>query len=140
MARRTQSVPITDEGRDKGKVFLIREMAAEHAEAWAIRALLALTNSGANIPNLDPSQGMAGVARAAAVGALEALQKLKYEDVKPLLDDMWTCVEYRINPADPTSLPVNDYIEEVATRMQLRKAVFVLHTGFSQGGATPTVG
>ena len=49
MARKTKRVTITAEGRDKGKTFLITELPADQAERWAIRALLALIQSGAVI-------------------------------------------------------------------------------------------
>lgn len=46
MALKTRQITI-ENGRDKGRVFLITEMSAAHADNWAMRALLALANSGA---------------------------------------------------------------------------------------------
>jgi hypothetical protein len=127
MARRTDTVTIDTPGRDLGKVFVITEMAAEQAESWAIKALLALTNAGATVP--DSATGMAGLASA----GLQALGKLPYESVKPLLDEMFTCVKYQHKPGHPLqdieSGPASQ-IEEVATRLELRKRIFKLHTGF----------
>ena len=133
MARKTATVVITAEGRDKGKTFLLTEMPAAQAEAWAIRALLALTNAGAEVP--DSETGMAGLATA----GLMALGKLPYEAVKPLLDEMFLCVQYQHKPGHPPQ-PADENIEEVATRLQLRKEIFALHTGFSKAGGTPTTG
>lgn len=119
----TLDTPAKKAGRDHGKAFLVKEMDAERAEAWAIRALLALARAGVEID--DTSAGMAGL----AVAGFQALGKLSFEDAKPLLDEMWTCVEY-VHEAGHPGMPPNPYIEEVATRLQLRMEVFKLHTGF----------
>ena len=42
MARKTATYIVESEGRDKGKQFLLTEMAVAKAEDWAIRAMLAL--------------------------------------------------------------------------------------------------
>lgn len=147
MARRTKTVTIegtpalrpADEGynRDTGKVFVIREMAAAQAEAWAIRCLLVLTKNGAQVP--DAKTGMAGMAQA----GLAALSSLTFEEAKPLLEEMFTCVMYQHNPKHPLQeIDEGDasQIEEVSTRLELRKAVLALHTGFFKAGNTQTTG
>lgn len=133
--RRTKNVTVLEEGRDKGKVFLVTEMDADRAEEWAIRALLLLTAGGATLP--DGVHGMAGIAAA----GYEALGRLKFDDVKPLLDQMFECVQYVHDPKQPPQAlrtGVNAQIEDVATRLMLRKEVFALHTDFLQAGATQT--
>lgn len=117
--------PARPQGRDHGKVFILTEMAAAQAERWAIRALLALTNAGASVP--DTQTGMAGL----AVAGMEALGKLSYSAAAPLLDEMFTCVKYQHKPGQPPVDPDDENIEEVATRFTLRKAIFTLHTDFS---------
>lgn len=112
------------QGRDHGKVFVITEMDSDRAERWAIRALLAMTNAGASVP--DSETGMAGL----AVAGMEALGKLSFAAAEPLLNEMWTCVQYQHKPGQPL-VQVTDEIEEVATRFELRKAVLMLHTDFS---------
>lgn len=134
MARREKMVVIDAEGRDKGKAFFIIEMPAHRAERWAIRAFLALANGGIEVPDDISSQGMAGIA---SMG-LKALGGLKFEAAEPLLDEMWGCIQYvpdMANPAYRNGL-VNEAIEEPITRLRLRKEVLALHTGFSLGGAT----
>lgn len=128
MPRRTKVVTITAEGRDKGKRFFITEMFADDAESWAMQALLALTNAGAEVP--DVTQGMAGL----AVAGFQSLQRLQFAAAKPLLDQMMTCVQYvppdeRI-PAQPIGAGVNCKIEEVPTFITLRREVFRLHADF----------
>lgn len=134
MARRETTVTIDAPGRDKGKTFVITELPASRAEAWAIRALLVLVKSGAQVPS--EKTGMAGLARA----GMAALDTLDYETAKPLLDEMWTCVKYRHAPNHPLLDADDNTIDEVATRMTLRKAVLALHTDFFKAGDIPTTG
>jgi hypothetical protein len=140
MGRKTKRVTITAEGRDKGKSFLITELPADQAERWAIRALLALIQSGAVISEDALHAGMASIA---AIG-VSALGGLSWETAQPLLEEMFTCVQYQ--PADARIAPQelmtgnNSQIEEVTTRLSLRLAVFELHLGFSVPDAPPTSG
>lgn len=130
MGRRTQTVTISKEGRDKGKVFILTEMSADKAERWALRALFLLGSTGALLPDGAMDSGMAGVAAA----GLQALFKIPFEMVEPLLEEMWECVQYQHAPSHPLqSLFKGDacQIEEVTTRLQLRTALLELHTGFS---------
>lgn len=127
--RKSKTVVITAEGRDKGKAFLLTEMPASQAEKWAARALLALVGAGVEVPDNIREMGMAAMA---GVG-LRALTSIEWHDAEPLLDEMMGCVRYMPNPNEPsvTSVLVEDDIEEVATRVLLRSEVFGLHVGFS---------
>jgi len=137
--RKTQRFVVTAENRDKGKTFILTEMACDQAERWALKALLALTNTGAAIPEEALHAGMAGLA---AVG-IQALGMLQHEKVLPLLDELWpACVRFK--PSDER-LPEqeiihgsNSQIEEVSTRLAIYKELLKLHTGFSLPEATPT--
>lgn len=138
MPRHVERFPVTAEGRDKGKVFILTEMSSDVGERWANRAGLALLNTGAAIP--EEALG-AGWAALAAVG-VQALGMLKHEDVQPMLDELWDCV--RIVPPRP-DLPlqevvrgVNCQVEEVATRYAIYYALWKLHTGFSLPEVSPT--
>ncbi len=129
MARRVVDVTITEEGRDKGKRFRLTEMPASQAERWAMRALLAFAKAGVPMP--DDMRG-AGFAAVAAMG-YESLALLDFEDVAPLLDEMMRCVQVQPDPnnRDVVRDLIEDDIEEVRTRMRLRKEVLELHLGFS---------
>ena len=134
--RKTSVVTIETEGRDQGKMFKLTEMSAVQAERWAMRAFFALMNTGVEIPPDIAELGMAGIA---SMG-LQALGKLPYEAAEPLLDDMWSCVQ---TIPDPTKKNVarfvmDDDIEEVGTRIFLRKEIFDLHTGFFTAAASST--
>jgi hypothetical protein len=112
-------------GRDADKVFLIEEMPALQAEAWAYKALLALSNGGVDIPDDMIGGGMAVLASY----GLKALGRLKYADAAPLLSEMLECVQICPDPRNPQvkrPLVGND-IEEVAT--------LVRHTNFSMPGS-----
>jgi len=141
MARRTKTVMVQGEGRDRGKTFLITEMAARPAERWAMRAFLALGRAGVEIP--DELQG-AGMAAIAAVG-IQAISRMSFEDAEPLLEEMMRCVRIIPDSRRPEfARDLVDYggdgddIEEGVTRLLLRSEVFELHTGFSMAGAVLT--
>lgn len=127
--RKSEVVTITEEGRDKGKQFLIEEMPASQAESWALRAILALMRSGVDIPDDYQNLGMAGIA---AIG-VKALAGLSWELSEPLLVEMWGCVKSQ-QKAGVRPL-IEEDIEEPGTRFFLRGKILELHTGFSLTGA-----
>ncbi len=126
-------------GRDNGKRFIITEAASDQGERFATRLLLALANAGAKLPEGTLEAGMMGVTLsvpALIVTGIRALQGLEYAEIAPLLDEMMTCVKFvPFGQPDVSAVPVEQgtmsQIEEVATRLQLRREIFELHTGFS---------
>lgn len=135
MARKVKTFTVSADGRDKGKVFILTEMSATHAERWAVRAFLGLAKHGIDIPEGMQRLGMVGI----ATYGIGLLGQLPFEDAVVLMDDMFTCV--KIQPGtDPNVVRelVEDDIEEVATRMELRKEVFSLHVDFTKGAKTLT--
>lgn len=140
MGRKVSRVTITAEGRDKGKLFVLTELPADQAERWAIRAFLGLIQSGADI---SPETLQGGMASLATMG-IQALGGVRWETLEPLLEEMWSCIEFQ--PPNAKILPqvipegVNSPIEEVTTRLVLRLAVWELHTGFSVPVESPTSG
>jgi hypothetical protein len=133
MARKTATITIDAEGRDHGKQFLLREMPASQAEKWAMRVFFGMAKSGLEIPDHIASTGLAGIA---AIG-LKAIGGLSFDTAEPLLDEMMACVQRIPNPAKPDIVRplVEDDIEEIGTRLRLRKEVFGLHVDFSKAGA-----
>jgi len=132
--RRVKDVRIGPEGqRDAGKMFRITEMDADQAETWAMRALLALAKGG-----IDIGDAVSGGMQQLAVLGIQSLGKLSFEEVKPLWDDVMTCVTIVPEPSFPenTRTLVHNDIEEVATRIRLRAEVIALHTGFSIPGSS----
>ena len=127
MARK-ETTFIAEVGRDKGKQFLITEMSASQAEAWAIKVILAVGNAGIEISEDQAAQGMSGLMAVGYMGLL----KIPFEAAKPLLDEMMTWVQF--NPSSNIKRPlIEDDIEEVKTRLALRKAIWNLHMDFFLG-------
>ena len=134
MARRTKIVvvPATPGNRDAGKEFLVTEMSARAAEKWAARLLLAMSNSGVDVPDGIRSAGFAGLA---ALG-VRSLGAVKFTEAEPLLDEMMTCVRIATDKRNPslTRPLIDDDVEEVSTLALLRMEVLELHLGFSLTG------
>ena len=133
MARRIKSVTITEDGRDKGKTFLLTEMSAHKAEKWAARALFAMVKSGVQMPDEMAQAGMAGIA-AMGPGLLSSLGNVKWVELEPLLDEMMGCIQIAPSPAlirPLCNIEGAEDIEEVKTLVTLRKEVLELHLGFS---------
>lgn len=136
MARKVLQYQVKDAGRDQGKAFLLKEMPASQAEKWALRAFLAMASNGIELPEGVEHTGFAGIAQM----GLSMIGKLPYADAEPLLDEMMSCVLYIPSPNNPgvSRALIEDDIEEVATRLKLRVAVFKLHADFSNAGALST--
>lgn len=151
MARRDKLVQITEDNRDKGKRFIVREMPADAAEWWAIRALIVMGNAGVSLPSGVLESGMAGLAtmevNKGAASALLAIGLRMMPGVdpnalKPLLDEMSTCIKYQPpgnHPAQELETGEFSQIEEISTRLRLRTEVLEIHLGFSLAVATSTL-
>lgn len=129
MARKTKTITITTEGRDKGNVFVLTEMPARAAHAWATRALFAVMNGGVDIPQDIMQAGFAGIA---AIG-VKALGNVHLDVAQPLLDELFACVQALPDPSKPNivrSLVESD-AEEVSTLFKLQMEVLALHVDFS---------
>lgn len=133
MGRRTETITIEDEGRDKGKVFVITEMSAMAGERWAGRITELVLASGVEVPEDISKESItedaAGLAQLVAIGV--PLLKAMHD---PEIDKAtWECVKYQHNPQHPPQALMQDdacQIEEISTVTHLRMAVFSMHTGF----------
>lgn len=136
MARKTLTYTVTADGRDKGKAFLITEMSSAQSEEWAARALFTAMNCGVEVPDDLLSAGLAGLS---ALG-IKSLTKVPFDMVKPLYDEMMTCVQIIPDRANPNFVRplIDDDIEEVGTRLMLRKATLTLHMDFFRVAAPST--
>lgn len=129
MARKVLKLKITDEGRDKGKTFVITEMPARRGHQWATRALFGVMNAGVEIPDNIMSAGFAGVA---AIG-IKALGQLSVDVAEPLLNELLECVVIMPDPSKPevTRELIDDDLEEIVTIFKLQKEALALHINFS---------
>lgn len=133
--RKEKIITITEEGRDQGKTFVIKEMPASQAEWWAIRVFQAVTRAGIDIPENISGSGMAGV----FVMGLRGFANLPPGDLKDLMDEMFDCIFIqRGGDKNMVMKLLEEDIQEVATRLKLRGEVFELHTGFSLAGGSTT--
>ena len=105
--------------------FTIRKMGAYQAESWIIRASLACGRSG------DITKLFSGD-KAAIV---ETLLHVRYEDAKPLLDELLECV-YLVNGEELTQLNEQTaaVIESPMTLMRLRIESVKENFGFFTDG------
>jgi len=133
MPRKTITYAVTDEGRDKGKVFVLTEMPASQAERWALRAFQALAKAGIDVPDNLAQMGMAGI----AIAGVQALSRTPWQEAEPLLDEMFACIQRQPNPQKSAIVRalVEDDIEEVQTRLKLRAELLKLHVDFSTPAA-----
>ncbi|MDE1905340.1 MAG: hypothetical protein KGH75_02665 [Rhodospirillales bacterium] len=125
--RQTVVYTVKDEGRDKGKVFIITEWPASQAERWAMRAFMALGRNGVDLPEGVKNSGLVAT-------DLALLCRIPFEEAETLLAEMFSCVQVQPSPGVVRAL-IEEDIEEVATRIKLRLEVFKLHTGFSPAAA-----
>lgn len=127
MARKVEKYTVVDEGRDKGKTFQITELPAREAERWALRALLAMSRNGVDLPADALDSGFASL----AIMGLNMLGNIKPEDAYELMDKMLECIQYVPDGKGLQPRPlVESDIEEVATLIRLRGEVLKLHAGF----------
>ena len=132
--RRTKLVTITSEGRDKDKTFLITEMSSYTGEKWAYRTLLALSRGGFELPDGIFDAGMSGLAPMVPyllVIGFRSLHAARWEELETLLDEMMSCVQYKPPQIDLVAQDLrndaNSQVEEIRTRVELRKEVLMLH-------------
>ena len=124
---KTKVVKIEKSGRDFGKSFLITEMPCEQAENWAMRVFFAAAKSGVDLPDNIQEMGMAGF----LITSLKAVFAIDWTVAKPLLDEMMGCVKVWSKLVPQGRELTAEDIEEVSTRLFLRKEVIELHLGFS---------
>ena len=118
---------IADNGRDAGRVFVVREMPAAKLEMFAFRALMAACRTNADI---DPTGGFGELVQ---VG-FKALFSADFQDLRPLLDEMMTGVDIVLNKGRADQIRrgiIDSDTEELETRLKIRQAWIELHTGFT---------
>ena len=140
MARKTKTViiPAEEGNRDRDKVFIVTEMSAEAGEWWAMRAVLAICNSNVDLGKIDNVEDLGWVAMA-SIG-LQALSGVDPNIAKPLLDELMACVRIMPDPSQQhITMPIgfggadsSHHIEEISTRVLLRKEAFLIHANFSE--------
>lgn len=137
MPRQTKEIIITRDGRDKGGVFHITEMAAEPAADWFMQAMQFLVRSGMDVPPHIFEAGPAGFFAIGIGTALAGLSKAPWGEVKPLLSELLACVDSYQPPGAEVPVPgwgvIRTQIQDFTTIFQLYEEVVSLSLGFSLG-------
>ena len=125
MARKTATIVIEDEGRDKGKHFQVTEMSAVQGERFAIRVIQAFIAGGVDIDLAN-----ANSATLASIG-FSAFSKIPMKDIEELSEQLMACVKWQ-NPSNHgiTRNIIEEDIEEIGTLLTLKKESFMLNFGF----------
>ena len=135
MPRREAAVVMTDNNRDRGKIYHIRELHAVPAEEWFIRAMQLLVRAGIEVPANILAEGAMGFVTMGIGACLTELSKAPHEDRKILMDDMMVCLVGYQEKAGAARIEnisvILDQTEEVATLIKLREEIISLHLGFS---------
>jgi hypothetical protein len=129
MGRKTCNLIIDEEGRDKGKVFVLTELPALDIERWTVRLVLALGKNGVSLPDVQADSGFAGIA-----GILWVLiAQISPSEAEALMATMLEGLKINAGKVIRDVMP--DDIEEPETLLQIRLAWVDLHAGFfAKGG------
>jgi len=121
--------------RDNGGIFTLKEMPAEQASDWFLRAMQFLVRSGMDVPPHIFEAGPAGFFAIGIGTALAGLAKSPFHEVKPLLDELKACVETYLPPGGTQELRqwavISSQIQEATTIFRLYEEVVSLMLGFS---------
>lgn len=132
--RKEEIITINDRGNEL--TFRIREMPATQLEGWLFRVGTALASTGfAKTEDIaDGIDTTKYIANFLVKDGLRFLGNLDYEKVvKPLVDDLYSCVEQKVGEAylAVTADNIDSKVEDIRSLFAIQKAVITLHLGFS---------
>lgn len=131
--RKEEIITINDRGNEL--TFRIREMPATKLEGWLFRVGTALASTGfAKTEDIaDGIDTTKYIANLLVKDGLRFLGNLDYEKVvKPLVDDLYSCVEQKVGEAylAVTADNIDSKVEDIRSLFAIQKAVITLHLGF----------
>lgn len=138
--RKEEIITLNDRGNEL--TFRIREMPATKLEGWLFRVGTALASTGfAKTEDIaDGIDTTKYIANLLMKDGLRFLGNLDYEKVvKPLVDDLYSCVEQKVGEAylAVTADNIDSKVEDIRSLFAIQKAVITLHLGFfGIGGAS----
>ena len=138
--RKEEIITINDRGNEL--TFRIREMPATKLEGWLFRVGTALASTGfAKTEDIaDGIDTTKYIANFLVKDGLRFLGNLDYEKVvKPLVEDLYSCVEQKVGEAylAVTADNIDSKVEDIKSLFAIQKAVITLHLGFfGIGGAS----
>ena len=131
--RKEEIITVNDRGNEL--TFRIREMPATKLEGWLFRVGTALVSTGF-AQTEDVADGIDTtkyIANLLMKDGLRFLGNLDYEKVvKPLVDDLYSCVEQKVGEAylAVTADNIDSKVEDIRSLFAIQKAVITLHLGF----------
>lgn len=138
--RKEEIITVNDRGNEL--IFRIREMPATKLEGWLFRVGAALVSTGF-AKTEDVADGIDTtkyIANLLMKDGLRFLGNLDYEKtVKPLVEDLYSCVEQKVGEAylAVTADNIDSKVEDIRSLFAIQKAVITLHLGFfGIGGAS----
>lgn len=138
--RKEEIITLNDRGNEL--TFRIREMPATKLEGWLFRVGTALASTGfAKTEDIaDGIDTTKYIVNFLVKDGLRFLGNLDYEKVvKPLVDDLYSCVEQKVGEAylAVTADNIDSKVEDIRSLFAIQKAVITLHLGFfGIGGAS----
>lgn len=140
--RKSEKVTIADAGRDLGKTFIVTEMDAWAALKWCTRAMLALSQSGTNVPAGTLKKAVKGGPEKLAALGLQVFALIPEATALPLMDEIKLCVTFQPPDGRMSAQPIYDgdlcQIDEPRTWWTLLTRAFSLHLGFLQAAPNQT--
>lgn len=140
--RKTELVTIEADNRDRGKTFQITEMPAWQALQWCAKAVLALSQSGTNVPPGAIAKAAEGGPQALAKLGLEIFTLVPQAVALPLMNEIKGCVGYKPGDDRLGVQPIYEgstcQIDEPSTWFILLRHAFALHLSFLPAAPPPT--
>lgn len=133
--RKEKTVTFDDDGNQL--TFRIRQMSATQLESWVIRLGLLFAGSGGKI-DVPSDGGIGAVIEAFRRNPMTVLSGVKYEDLRPLYDELLDEVERIDGKIAVKCTPdvLDSFVGDFKTLFQLRWEVLKLNFNFF----SPTVG
>lgn len=123
---KSKTITIDQEGRDKGRSYILTEMPALKAEKWARHAIAAMSREDLDARGEIQQLGMLGF----VLVGMQALAGGKIDQVDALMDDMLPQIKI-VEEAVTRPLGGDGDIWELSTLYRLRKELIELHMGFT---------
>jgi len=133
--RKTKVITIEDEGRDKGKSYLITEMPLFQGEEWALRVIMEVARAMQTLPaGFDGTREwfqLYGMEWLASSG-IKVFGNLEWITTRQLMQELIDCIEYLPNKNDMRVKHKEIYsvTEEIPTMLRLKWEVINLHFDF----------
>ena len=131
-------ITITEQNRDHGKMFLIREMPAWQFSKWAHHATSAMARAG-----IDTEEFQGNGPEAIIAKGVNILYVIHPSEADPLLDEMFDkCVFIVRDKSHPQNAlpPIKEVdFEEFTTIERLRAEALMIHVNFTETESLSTL-